>query len=261
MRNPYKFPARSRAAMITAMETIGGRFERYGESYPFAWNVKIHDIGDTTAAGLESLNPDPVPFSPQWDSAWRRHMESRDSLFWDICEAARRPYVDGEYCTFPGDDMGAYEFEFHGRSGGWLVLTYWRGRLLRNFDLDELRTPEDSGGWSFDSVRQLYRAVMTMNQDFTRDKVRAEFRLQLAYYRAQWEAGRRDAIARNRAWQTAAADNARELLQEFRAARAAGAGLVTVPAICQTIRAAIRDRIQLARRSRQAAAALANGES
>lgn len=263
MKNPYKFPARSRGAMIAALEAIGGR-----SGYPFAWNVKIRDWGDIGAAALQDLAGGAfgVPFNPAWDSAWRRHVESSDEVFWRVCEDAARYYLDGGYCTWPGDDQGDYEFELHGRSGGWLVLTKWQGISTQGLDFDDMRdnarrdwTP--FGQWSFARVRTLYRAVMTMNQDFTPEKVHAEFRWHLAEVRAHWEGERREAIARAQAWQVEAAANARELLGELRAARADGAALVDVPAICRTIRAAIVERIALARRSRRAAAALIAGES
>lgn len=258
-RNPYKFPARSRAAMIAALESVGGHYERFAR-YPFAWNVKIHSWGDITAAGLSGLEPDGNPFNPAFDKAWQDYAESSDSLFWEVCSNAARYYTDGDYCTWPGDDQGAYEFELHGRSGGWLVLTKWHGRSLRDFSVPDDCAADEFATLSWPEVRQLYRAVMTMEQDLTPAKVLQEFRYHLAYARSNWEAERREAIAQHAATATEAAANARELLAEFRAARKAGGALVNVPAICATLRQAIADRIRLARRERRAAVALA-GES
>lgn len=252
MRNPYKFPARSRADMIAAMESIGGRYES-GARHPFAWNVKIYDWPDDSAAGLAAQIAD---LNPAWDSAWREYVESRDSLFWQICEDMGRTYVDGEYCTWPGDDHGQYHFEFHGRSGGWLVLTKWRGRSLRGFSIADDCAADEFASLAWQEVRELYRATATMSQDFASEKLREDMAWHVADARVRWEERRREAIADNRAAQVESASAALALLHEFRAARAAWAGrggLGAVPVICATLRQAIIARIAGARAHGRAA--------
>ena len=262
MKNPYNFSARSRADMISALESIGGRYDGRNR-YPFAWNVKIHSIGDMTAAGLAEFDSGTgEPFSPAWDSAWAAHLERSDSLFWDICSDAGRYYTDGDYCTWAGNDQGDYGFEFHGRSGGWLVLTKWRGRSLRDFSIADDCGADSYASLTWPEVRQLYRAIETMNQDFTPAKIRAEFRSHLAMARGQWEEARHEAIESARGDQVENAGAALALLSEFRAARTAWqgrGGLGGVPVICATLRSVIMGRIASARAAGRIAGQLEAG--
>lgn len=184
---PYRFPARSRAAMIAAMESIGG----YGgwnaprrRSYAFAWNVKI-DVGgrDYQAETLNPFHYDGGAFDASADSDFDSHLEESDSAFWQIAEDMRRTIDESEWSDYDGrTDFG---FKFAGRSGGWLVLTSAHGRSMDGIDFDEMR--EDKDEWPFADVRALYRSLMVMDSDFSRKAVRAEWLHNLAFYRQQWE--------------------------------------------------------------------------
>lgn len=184
---PYRFPARSRAAMINAMERIGG----YGgwnapgrQSWAFAWNVKVYSRNyDELAETLNSFHPEGGAFDPTLDAAFASYLEESDSAFWGVVEQMRHRVTDCEWSDYDGNT--GFEFEFAGRSGGHLVLTRAHGRLLQSIDFDDMR--EDKDEWPFADVRTLYRSLMVMDRDFSDSAVRSEWLFQLAHYRYQWE--------------------------------------------------------------------------
>lgn len=185
---PYKFPARSRAAMIDAMERIGG----YGgwnapgrASWPFAWNVKVYyRNGDETAATLNPYHYDGGSFDPSFDDEFSAYLEESDSAFWGVVEAMRHQITECDWQDYDGNS--GFEFEFAGRSGGHLILTRGPdGRLMQGLDFDEMR--EDKEEWPFADIRRLYRSLMVMEKDFSDSAVREEWLFQLAFYRGQWE--------------------------------------------------------------------------
>lgn len=254
---PYSFPARSRAAMIAAMESIGG----YGgwnaphrASYPFAWNVKLQYVPNIeTAATLNPFNYDGDQFNAAWDSDFESYMQSGD--FDSMIIEAMRGAVE-DYSTWPGDDSGQFQFDFAGRSGGWLVLTNAFGLDLRGLDFESLRDPEE---WSFSEVRRLYRAVTVMDSDFSREAVRREMLHQVAFARTQWEESRTAEIAELEAEASGDEITARALIGELCEARRRLP--VAFPVICKTIRAAIRHALQDRRDSRRKATRLRDGDS
>lgn len=188
MPKPYKFPARSRLAMVAALENIGGYQGWHApgrRAWPFAWNVKIYMHNyDELAETLEPHNDSGVPFNPAFDRAFSEHMEE-ESSFWAVVENMRRNSED--WHDFDGGD--GYEFEYAGRCGGNLVLTHACGRSMSDVDFDEMR--EDKDEWPFADVRALYRAVTVMDKDFSREAVRKEWLFCLASERAYWEEGKR----------------------------------------------------------------------
>ena len=119
------------------------------------------------------------------DSAWDSHFQGDDSLFWTFCEDAGRQVSDGEWCSYPGDDQGDWEFSFAGRSGGWIVLEKWRGRDMRNPSDDDLAE------MSFADLRAFYRGIRTADSDFTTAKASAEVEYHAASYREGWEEERK----------------------------------------------------------------------
>ncbi|QXN71352.1 hypothetical protein RCGINGERSNAP_84 [Rhodobacter phage RcGingersnap] len=178
---PYTFPHRSRAAMTDYLLNRRSRAYDY-RSFRFCWDVKIW-AADFTGKGLRKHFPD---LDPALDSEWDSHFQGDgESLFWTFCEDAGRQVSDGEWCSYPGDDQGDWEFGFAGRSGGWIVLEKWRGRDMRNPSDDDLAE------MSFADLRAFYRGIRTADSDFTTAKASAEVEYQAASYREGWEAERK----------------------------------------------------------------------
>jgi hypothetical protein len=177
---PYSFTATTRAEMIEYLTRDGRYYRPY--RYRFAWNVKVHGAcfdGPT----LRALNPD---LSPEYDARWTEWMERNgDGAFWYWCEEAARWYAEGDWCSYPGDDQGDWQFAFEGRSGGWLVLTKWRNRDMRDFDPAELTDPEE---WPDDDLTDFYRGIVCLDTDVTPDKAAREVEYHAMCYRDTLEA-------------------------------------------------------------------------
>ena len=200
MQCPYTFPHKSRAAIAQYLDRRGRAY--HYQRYAFAWCVKTHGAdfdGDTLRCHMPSLNP-------AEDSAWVRMIEKDNgNLFSMFCEDAARGISEGEWCSYPGDDQGDWDFSFAGRSGGWLVLEKWRGRDMRDIDAADFL---DRDLWPWADLVAFYRGIRCADSDFTEKKAAAEVEYMAAFYREQWEEARaeeRDAEAANMACRMAAA--------------------------------------------------------
>ena len=138
-------------------------------------------------------------------------------------------FIESEYSTYPGDDAGQFSFGFEGRSGGWLILKSAYGQPMAGLDLESLS--EADSGWSFAAVRRLYKALICMDSDFAREKVKAEYFYNLGYRRARWESELRDKQASLRADIVANRATLRELCGALK-----GAAGTVAPVIESTLR-------------------------
>lgn len=212
-KSPYKFPARSRAAMADAIESIG-HYRSYGfgrERYPFCWNVKLDGLWRNDASTLNRASEGEHALRPEWDSEFESYCEgdSGQGVFERVAESMWEQAES--YSTWPGDDSGAWGFDLAGRSGGWLCLTKTPVGDVSGQSLDELleQVRDSADGWPFNDVRTLYRGLVCMDSDFARAKIDAETQYQLAYVRAEWEESREEKI--RELWN--GAREARELAQ------------------------------------------------
>jgi hypothetical protein len=181
MKAPYSFPERSRAGMVKAIEAISSPYYDRPRSFAFSWNVKYPRGIDVTANGLAPYAQ--APLDPALDDAWQGESEKPERFDW-LLEDTRRD-VD-EYSTYPGEDQGAFEFGFYGRQGGHLCLESAFGFDLSNMD-DLAETLRDPAETSFKDLRRLYRALVCMDSDFSRAKVRDAFAYAWAWQRMIWE--------------------------------------------------------------------------
>jgi hypothetical protein len=245
---PYSFPARSRAAMADAIESIG-HYRAYGygsERYPFCWNVKLDGLWRSDAATLNAANSE-HGLRPAWDSAFESYCEgdSGQGVFERV--QVSMWFQAENYSTWPGDDSGQWGFTLAGRSGGWLCLVDSPVGKIAGQSLEELvesiRLTGEGEEWPFANVRTLYRGLVCMDSDFTRDKVNAETRYQLAHVRAEWESERADKI--RELWHGAQEDRerARALAIELR-----GAAGELPPVIESNAKASRRELLKSARR-------------
>ena len=107
--------------------------------------------------------------------------------------------ANGEYCTYPGDDQGSYQFCFNGSSGGHLWLSHCdivpqpRSWGMAPFIFSDKEAWQDYlDELSFANLKKLYRAIATMDQDFTREKITAEINEHFNHYRSDWELEQED---------------------------------------------------------------------
>ena len=193
MKCPYTFPHRSRKAMIEYL------FDRRSHHGTFAWNVKVHGA-DFEGDALRKHVPD---LNPAFDSRWDTLVQESDGLFWMCCELASRYLTEGEWTSWPGDDQGAWEFGFEGRSGGWLVLRKWEELDAGEFYTDPAEAADyrrayhdpmygsthNLDCWPMDKLRRFYKGIRCADQDFTSAKAAAEVEYQAASHRetCEWE--------------------------------------------------------------------------
>lgn len=185
MNNQYTFPHKSKKSIIDFLLDHKGRHDAYGNYYPLVWDVKVYDFDITGGRRLkhgEAIDP---LLDEEWDHFWRS--ERSHDLYDLIFENARRPYLEGEYTTYPGDDQGNWKFTFIGRSGGWLALKEWLG-------FDFMRKIDSKSCWEeylnylfFSDLRTLYKAVRCMDVDFTRENASKNVSYALNFERTLWE--------------------------------------------------------------------------
>lgn len=179
---PYTFPHKSRAAIAQYLDRDGRSYDY--TRYRFAWDIKTHSARFDGPA-LRKINPD---LSPAFDPAWSDHLESHSDSFWIWCEDAARQVSDGDWCSYPGNDQGDWQFSFAGRSGGWIVLEKWRGRKVNEMTAQDFLDPEL---WPWADLVAFYRGIRCADSDFTPAKAAAEVMYFAACDREQWEADQR----------------------------------------------------------------------
>lgn len=188
---PYKFPARSKRALLAAIRDMGRPYWERPHSYPFSWNVKAPYPFPMKAEELNPYHYEGGTFDASLDAAWEADWEDVDRFNW--CVESMRDRAD-DYSTWPGDDQGSFKFEFAGRSGGHMVLVSAFGFKLEGLTLAEL-VEDIMPDWPLWEVKRLYRALVCMTDDFSRDNVRIAYADAVAVQRYQWEEEQRDARA------------------------------------------------------------------
>jgi hypothetical protein len=196
---PYTFPLKSRAAIAAFLNRPARGY--VGGLYRFCWNVKCYSArfdSDT----LRQINPD---FRKKHDSQWDTFLAEMDP-FWVWCEDAARYLLEGDWTSYPGNDQGEWEFELEGRSGGWLVLTKWRGRTVNNLTAEDFLDPEQ---WPWSDLVAFYRGIVCADVDFTPEKASREVEFHAALQRETEEADWREQDERRLAAEAEAMANAR----------------------------------------------------
>lgn len=159
---------------------------------PLAWCVKIYNVDETGGWKLKVHEP----IDPFLNDDWNEYFKENYNDLWETCLEATRYQLDN-YTTYPGDDGGDWKFCFGGRSGGWLILSSWK-----NYDFLSTygsHSFTDMAGWlsfledlSFSELKTLYRGVVCMDHDFSRENVENEVSYQLNFQRVLWEDGIRE---------------------------------------------------------------------
>lgn len=210
MSDKYQFTATTRAEKIDYILNRSSRSYDHGHSqYMWAWDVKVYPdfSGDNLRKHIPELNP-------AYDAKWDQYCENDNgSVFEHAIEDARREFTEGDWCSYPGDDQGDWNFGFAGRSGGWLVLTEYRGKrmdqsplygdlgeycsLAANWrELFELPLEDEDGyenylgshlAWDDDKLDAFYRDIVTADAEFTPENATRNVEYYAADYRFQLE--------------------------------------------------------------------------
>lgn len=179
----YAAPLRSRKQIVDFLADHT-RYDR-DEALPLAWNVKLYGLDLDFDHLIEVYrNSGEYPRDARWldypeflTPAKGKYEENEDNLFDSAVEAARRNIEDGEVTLWKGDTL-AVSYEFHGRSGGWLVMTSFMGDKLGGMwaaDFREWLTELD-----YNKLRNLYELVVQNDHDFARKQAIAEVEYQAA---------------------------------------------------------------------------------
>ena len=184
MKKQYKTPLRSRKAMLSYLLNRGGRWQSRGgmdydrRSWRFCFNVKLNrvDLEFDHLLKLE-LERDPIQ-----DRLRDEHflLEARALLNAErLCEAAIEQlcwhYSDvmTKHVCLPDGTQVFPEFQFMGRSGGWLVLTRFNGYALT--------AEEEFEAWSTMEIRNLYRYVVQVEEDLNCEPKERQVEREAAY--------------------------------------------------------------------------------
>lgn len=165
--NGYEYPLRTRLDMAAFIAGHTSYRERHRDTH-LAWNIKVRgaDMSGKVEGG-EAL------IDPAFDELWAAHAEARyDELFWNACRDGIREYVEGEATTYPGSDQGDFAFETRGRTGGYLVLTEWRGNNMGFGGHDEL--VDILLGMEPSDLAALYGAIVCFDKDIQPERVFAD---------------------------------------------------------------------------------------
>jgi hypothetical protein len=178
---PYKFEAKTVGEMIDFLSES----RRYGSDL-FSWNVKAYSY---------NVNGDDSDYkrNPDLDKAWSKFLDSREGQY--VHESAfeqAQEYYRHDWCAYPGDDQGDWEFAFYGRSGGHLTLTKWKGYSIERLDRDSYL--ELLAGLLHDyltagnhDIVKLYMGIVCADQEFTPENASKNVTYHYGALRHDWE--------------------------------------------------------------------------
>lgn len=197
----YRVPSRTREEVIDFLAQHSFHRETPWGDFSLSWNIKVYHFDSSGKEGNPEANP-------AFDARWEAFVEKKPELFYTVCGDALREYLENEYSTYPGDDMGHYGFHTAGRSGGHLVLTRVEGipsgelKWESKSDLlDSLRALDDQ------QLVKLYRLVVSLDRDLSEEnKAKAMARGysdERAFMESEWAQEEQDAQSEEE-WQPAA---------------------------------------------------------
>ncbi len=178
MKTPpcYVAPLKSRAAICAwLLERANHSRRMYGV---FCYDVKLLNL-DTSFAlvlknGVDAGHVSKTA-SPRYLAALaERWEETKETAFdlgtQDACEAVLD--TDTNRILWNGNEVVA-QWQFEGRSGGWLVLKSFEGVDLHAYEASELFGPENESGFNW--LRRLYRFLIQCDHDFSRPETEVEY--------------------------------------------------------------------------------------
>ena len=180
----YAAPLKSRAAII-AWLTDRALTDRGRHHGLFTFDVKLHHLKTdfTYLCGLARKNGDlPANASPRYMAAVEAvYDESRDAIWEAATEDACRQVTEDDTNRMLWDGSGTVaEWEFAGRSGGWLVLTEFDGvkfaEAIRASCMNQTDwAAEFFAETGYKYLRNLYRFLLQCAHDFRRPESDVEY--------------------------------------------------------------------------------------
>ncbi len=98
---------------------------------------------------------------------------------WGIEDTRRHVDDDTYQCLWDGTELDV-EYQFEGRSGGWLLMTKFNGMNLTRIDRHDFETAL-LDTLSYESLRNLYQLVVQNDHDFRPEAVIDEIEYQAAF--------------------------------------------------------------------------------
>jgi hypothetical protein len=176
--------------MVDAIEGIGG-YSRFNDgSYPVAFNVKAYpdlgfeDLWQHIDGAWTNEGDIPAGFKEFAESLYPEH---EDSLFdWGVEDARHCIEESDAYrMLWDGTEIDV-TWEFHGRSGGWLIPVEMEGINMGGRELEYWRAKPgtedfDHAGIDFEDLRKIYRFLCQCQRDFTPEKAAKDVQYQAAF--------------------------------------------------------------------------------
>ena len=191
MKTPkqYRAPLQKRSqieAWLSDAQGFDRRAYDYKPSWLFCRNVKLHGLDLSFKQLIKRATETAIDECKAEDAVWLKNAEeafgdvNSDNLYsWAVEDAASAfigrdcvPDDDGNNMLWDGTPVDV-KFQFMGRSSGWLVLTHFNGC--------ELNRETDWAEWSYKDLRTLYRYLVQLAADTTREKIVAEVEYKAAF--------------------------------------------------------------------------------
>ena len=202
LKNPYRFPEKSRVDMITFISLITGYISDYGTKYPLSWNVSIGrlDFGFDNLWALAQSDCAYQPEDPEY-AVYKGFAESvyniekdKDSDLNALYEMAVQDAqetvneADTYKTLWAGPVIADTEFCFAGHGGKHLCLQRWNGSNFEGIHEDDfIEMLKDKEVWPFARLRLFYKFCRTWTKDFTRGSATKEVEYQAAFhFMANW---------------------------------------------------------------------------
>lgn len=180
MKTPeyYRAPLKSRE-QITAWLLSRAQENRRPAYGVFCYDVKLHNLNVCfehawkTAKDAGILPCESTRYKEECRALWDSKRETAFEVgTQDACE---RVLSDDTNRILWDGSAAIAEWEFNGRSGGWLCLKEFGGVNLSGMDRHEFETFLEPDGASYSWLRNLYRFLVQCDHDFRRPESEVEY--------------------------------------------------------------------------------------
>jgi hypothetical protein len=184
MTNPYTYALKSRKAITEFLIDHENYYRSMSTCSPLAWNVKAYgvnlDFDHLVEVYRKSEGGDWLDF-PEWAiPAELVYNEYKDRLFDCAIESCRFTVQDSDaYTTLWSGKSVDVEYNFTGRSGGYVIIEKHNGTDLTRISRDEF--PDYLDRMDFADLLDLYKLVVQNDRDFRREAVESEVEYQAAF--------------------------------------------------------------------------------